>query len=281
MINMKAFLSLLIGAAMFSSSASAAIFSYITEAVVNKDNQEKIHITYTYTIARWDPEPVNSKHNPCYDWDVCYLTLSHKHTKDGKPGKPERVFARIDGYKTLKEIQDKAGVRLPVSGKATHDGKMLDNTQECVGLFFQDTHDAVATRGGLLPGSLCGIAPPPVGACKIINNIPDIDFGNVAEVDLAGKTKEVSFDVTCDKEMDVLVIATSVNASNSRVNLRNDGSLYANLFLDGNTPGENGHKVHIIENGSTRVTLKAELGTNGRVEPGDFSGSAALILTVP
>lgn len=281
MINMKAFLSLLISAALFSSSASASIFSYITEAEVDSGVPSEPFITYTYTIARWDPEPDNSPRNPCHKWKVCYLTISHKHTLDGKPGTPERVFARIEDYETLKEIQDKVNVRLPVSGKATHDGMVLDNTQECVGLFYQDTFDTYATRGGLLPGSLCGIAPPPAGACRIINNIPDIDFGNVAEVDLAGKTKEVGFDVTCNKDMDVLVIATSVNTSNSRVNLRNDGSLYANLFLDGNTPGENGHKVHIIENGSTRVTLKAELGTNGRVEPGDFSGSAALILTVP
>ncbi|MBC8652428.1 hypothetical protein GQR86_02440 [Providencia vermicola] len=56
----------------------------------------------------------------------------------------------------------------------------------------------------------------------------------------------------------------------------------ANLYLGGNdTPGENGYKIHVPAGGTNSVTLKAVLGTNGRVQAGQFEGAAALILTVP
>lgn len=140
----------------------------------------------------------------------------------------------------------------------------------------------VTNNGGLIPGSLCGIAPPPIGACKINNTIPDINFGPISEADLAGQSKQVNISVTCNLAMDVLVIATGVNVTNGRVNLRPDNSLYANLYLGGNnTPGENGYRIHVPAGGTNSVTLKAVLGTSGRVQAGQFEGAAALILTVP
>ncbi|WP_353242686.1 hypothetical protein [Providencia sp.] len=170
---------------------------------------------------------------------------------------------------------------LPFKGSTQHVGESLNSNQECVGIFFQPSA-GFAGKGSLINGSLCGIAPPPVGACKINENIPDLSFGTVSEAELAGQTREVTVSVTCNLSMSVLVIATGVSGTNSRENLRSDGSLYANLTLGNyNTPGENGYSLYVPAGGSSTVKLKARLGTNGRVQPGSFRGGAALILTVP
>ncbi|MGV6986730.1 Uncharacterised protein [Providencia rettgeri] len=279
---MKVFLSLLIGAVMFSSTASASVFSYITES---RPLGTKGDADYKYVIARWDPEPLNVQ-NPCFGWSSCFLTISHKHTVNGTPGSATVTLATdIQRYRYMHEIQNIPGVWAKATAPATkwaeHRGVQLQSNQECVGLFYQKT-TGVTSEGGLIPGSLCGIAPPPVGACKINNTIPDINFGPISEAELAGQSKQVNISVTCNLAMDVLVVATGVNVTNGRVNLRPDNSLYANLYLGGNdTPGEAGYRIHVPAGGTNSVTMKAVLGTNGRVQAGQFEGAAALILTVP
>ena len=281
--NMKVLLSLLIGAVIFSSTASASVFSYITESRPG-NSPSNGDADYKYVIARWDPE-LPTTPNPCFGWPTCYLTISHKHTTAGTPGAATVELAEISKYRYMRDIQNIPGVlaraTAPATQWAVHTGVRLQNNQECVGLFYQE-HTGVTNKGGLIPGSLCGIAPPPIGACKINNTIPDINFGPISEAELAGQSKQVNISVTCNLAMDVLVIATGVNVTNGRVNLRADNSLCANLYLGGNdTPGENGYKIHVPAGGTNSVTLKAVLGTNGRVQAGQFEGAAALILTVP
>ncbi|MEY0162567.1 adhesin [Providencia rettgeri] len=280
---MKVFLSLLIGAVMFSSTASASVFSYITESKPG-NNPNNGDANYKYVIARWDPELPTTR-NPCFRWSKCYLTISHKHTAAGTPGAATVELAEISRYEYMRDVQNIPGVLAKATAPATqwavHTGVRLQNNQECVGLFYQD-RTGVTSNGGLIPGSLCGIAPPPIGACKINNTIPDINFGSISEAELAGQSKQVNISVTCNLAMDVLVIATGVNVTNVRVNLRPDNSLYANLYLGGNdTPGEAGYRIHVPAGGTNSVTMKAVLGTNGRVQAGQFEGAAALILTVP
>ncbi|GAB1437332.1 hypothetical protein MASR2M36_00630 [Providencia sp.] len=273
---MKVFLSVLFGAVMFSSSASAAIFSYITKSTVIGPGQAD----YDFVIERWDDyDP--SVLNEC-TYRPCYLAINHKHTAAGTPGISTHVAVEVTNLRTMQEVRQ-AFLRqfsLPFSGMTRHRGDVLQSNQECVGLFFQNNRSG--GTGYLLSGSLCGIAPPPVGACKINENIPNISFGSISEGELAGQSREVAVSVSCNLAMNVLVIATGGSGTNSRENLRQDGSLYASLTLgNNNTPGENGYQLSIPANGVNTVTLKATLGTNGRVQPGAFNGAAALILTVP
>lgn len=275
---MKVFLSVLFGAVMFSSSASAAIFSYITES-----DGTPAHATYTFEIARWDEYSPNTPNSCTYR--PCYVTINHKHTASGTPGVSTYQAVNVTGLATMSEVRNafKNVHTLPFRGQTRHDGDVLNSNQECVGLFFQPTQGSTVNAGGyMIPGSLCGIAPPPVGACKINENIPDLSFGSISEAELAGQIREVTVSVSCNLPMNVLVIATGVSGTNSRENLRSDGSLYANLTLgDYNAPGENGYSLYVPGGGANTVKLKARLGTNGRVQPGSFRGGAALILTVP
>lgn len=278
---MKVLLSVLFCAVMFSSSASAAIFSYITKAT-----KEGSIITYYFEIARWDDYPP-SVLNEC-PYKKCYITINHKHTINKRPGASTYPAVEVTGLRTMNDVK-RAFTRvynIPFGGETIHKGPVLQSNQECVGLFFQPTEgkttDENGSDGEMLRGSLCGIAPPPIGACKIVNTNPIINFGRISEGELAGKKADITIYVTCDFAMEVMVIATGKSGMNSRENLRSDGSLYANLTLgDNNTPSENGYRLYIPQNGKEPVKLNAILGTNGRVKPGPFNGSAALILAVP
>lgn len=274
--TMKVFLSVLFGAVMFSSSASAAIFSYISSS-----DGEPNRATYYFNIDRWDDYAPNVL-NECI-YRPCYLAINHKHTAAGTPGTSTYPAVDVTNLRTMQQVKQAFTDKYPIpfSGSTKHNGPYLQSNQECVGLFFQSTPGGNGT-GYLLNGSLCGIAPPPTGACKINENIPNISFGSISEGELAGQTREVTVSVSCNLTMDVLVIATGVSGTNSRENLRQDGSLYANLTLgNNNTPGESGYRVSVPAGGVNTVKLKATLGTNGRVEPGSFKGAAALILTMP
>lgn len=273
---MKVFLSVLFGAVIFSSSASAAIFSYITSSTGKPANA-----VYYFNIDRWDDYPP-SVLNDC-GYDPCYVVINHKHTVNGTPGTATYTGVNVSRLQTMQQVRQTFLNKypLPFTGETRHVGVALQSNQECVGLFYQ-RHPTVDESGRMIPGSLCGIAPPPVGACKINENIPDLSFGSISEAELAGQTREVTVRVTCNLPMSVLVIATGVSGTNSRENLRSDGSLYASLTLgSSNTPGESGYSLYVPGGGTNSVQLKAKLGTNGRVQPGAFRGGAALILTVP
>lgn len=68
--------------------------------------------------------------------------------------------------------------------KAVHRGVDPSLLQECVGLFYQEESSGIAKSGRLLPGSSCGIAPPPVGACQIIDGSVNLDYGEINENEL-------------------------------------------------------------------------------------------------
>lgn len=274
---MKWLLPLWVGAVMASFPASASIFSYITASEGTPSNA-----TYWFTIERWD-DYSDGVLNTC-PYTRCFVTINHKHTITGTPGTGvANSGVEVTGLKTMKEVRQ-AFLRqhtLPLSTTTVHVGPSLNQNQECVGLFFQPTNgNGFDERGMMIPGSLCGIAPPPVGACKIENTSLLINFGDVDEASLQGKSGSVNVRVTCNLSMDVLVIASGMN--NGKVQLRSDDSLNAKLTLgSGYLPGENGYKISVPAGGTGSVNLNATLDVKGRVNPGPFSGSASLILTMP
>ncbi|EKT60755.1 hypothetical protein [Providencia burhodogranariea] len=271
-------LSYLLFASMATSSfsASAAIFSYITEAVGTPANAR-----YTYVIERWDEENDYTP-SPCAGWSRCYININHKHNAAGQPGSVAKNLVEVTGLRTMKEVRARVlqSTGFPISGTTQHVGDPLSKNQECVGLFYQNIRSGlVESSGYLLPGSLCGIAPPPVGACRISESSININYGDIDEVNLPNATKSTTFNVTCNQEMSVIVIASG--SDNGQVKLRSDNSLKANLYLNNRVPGQNGVPIHVSANGSTPVQITSELIVNGRVNAGPFAGAGSVILTMP
>lgn len=259
-----------------SFSASAAIFSYITEATGSPANA-----TYTYIIERWDEEDP-SVPSPCAGWSKCYININHKHNAAGQPGRVTVSLADVTGLRTMREVRAKVlqSTSFPRGGTAIHTGDPLSKNQECVGLFYQSINSGlIETSGRLLPGSLCGIAPPPVGACRIVEPSININYGEIDEVSLPNATRSTSFHVTCNQDMNIVVIASG--SDNGKVNLRKDNSLKARLYLNNRVPGQNGVSVYVPQNTSSNINISSELDVNGRVSAGPFSGAGSVILTMP
>ncbi|HEI8572152.1 adhesin [Morganella morganii] len=261
-------------ALLWSASAGASIFSYITESSGTPSNA-----IYTYIIERWDPEDPSAP-NPCYGWSVCWININHKHDVDGSPGSSTKSIVRVEKLRTLAEVRDAVlnNISLPYNGTAKHVGPALNSNQECVGLFYESASGGWSKNGRLLPGSLCGIAPPPVGACEVTSGSVILDYGDIDEVSLPDAARNQNITVTCNLDMDILVIASG--SDSGRVPLRPDNSLYADLYLNGN-PGEQGAPIHVPAGGATQVDVKSVLKVNGRVAPGAFEGSGSIILVMP
>lgn len=262
---------------LFSTSSMAAIFSYITESkLVGSTGAD-----YTFIVQRWDPEPPTTL-NPCYGWKRCYITVNHRHEADGSGGTATRVvLTNAQTYLTMEQLRQAvlAKLALPYGPtKAVHRGVDPSLLQECVGLFYQEESGGIAKSGRLLPGSSCGIAPPPVGACQIIDGSVNLDYGEINENELNNARRAKSIYITCNKDMSVKVIA--IGMVSDRIPLRSDNSLYANLYLN-NYSGEDGAIIYVPKGRATPVEVSSILRTNGRVDAGFFSGSGALILTLP
>lgn len=262
---------------LFSTSSMAAIFSYITESkLVGSTGAD-----YTFIVQRWDPEPPTTL-NPCYGWKRCYITVNHRHEADGSGGTATRVvLTNAQTYLTMEQLRQAvlAKLALPYGPtKAVHRGVDPSLLQECVGLFYQEESGGIAKSGRLLPGSSCGIAPPPVGAYQIIDGSVNLDYGEINENELNNARRAKSIYITCNKDMSVKVIATGMVSD--RIPLRSDNSLYANLYLN-NYSGEDGAIIYVPKGRATPVEVSSILRTNGRVDAGFFSGSGALILTLP
>ncbi|MGC6633364.1 adhesin, partial [Escherichia coli] len=82
----------------------------------------------------------------------------------------------------------------------------------------------------LLPGSICAIAPPPVGHCDVLTHSVELDYGNVGENELDNAVRSQTVNVTCNRDVSLQVVATGMN--NRQVPLRNDNSLYADLYIN-------------------------------------------------
>lgn len=264
----------------FSTTSLAAIFSYITESKpVGTDGKGA---DYTFIIQRWDPEPPTAM-NPCYKKKPCYITINHRHQPNQSGGSATRTILS-DGhkYRTMEDLR--IAVTKELGGfpygpdVAIHRYVDTNSLQECVGIFYQPNAYGFADNGYLLPGSICAIAPPPIGHCDILADSVDLNYGNLSENELDGAVRSKTVNITCNQDVTLNVIATGMMSRG--VSLRSDDSLYANLFIN-DRPGEEGDVIFVGKGQMTSIQVSSKLITNGHVAPGYFSGSGALILTLP
>ncbi|MGC8400765.1 hypothetical protein ACP3P6_07780, partial [Enterobacter mori] len=66
--------------------------------------------------------------------------------------------------------------------------------------------------------------------------------------------------------------------SADNVQLRDDGSLYSELYMNDNVLGTSGFTLDVAE--QENVVVKSVLHTNGSVAAGEFSGSTVMLITV-
>lgn len=279
---------LLISALFFtflSPSYASTYFSYITD--VSKPSSNKTQ--YNFVMQYWEMDRANEP-NPCTlvlgkdGLKSCYISINHYHELPNKGGvnsrKDWKCGINLAGYKTLNEIRDVAmnscGLSLPRSGYSVHDGSI--KTEECIGFFLGKSNTGGSSY--LLPGGICGIAPPPAGKCYFSYNgrtSVTLDHGTLSPDEINGDKKSDTFDLICNQSMSVKLIS---DMQKPYLNLRSNGEITSQVTLNGQA-ANSGIVLSIPANRPVSVKVESTLRTTGSVTPGRFNGRATLVMAVP
>ncbi|MFJ3264866.1 adhesin [Serratia liquefaciens] len=250
-----------------------AIYSYIEKSTGSPTNAD-----YEYVIASWDDDDLTP--NPCFGVKTCAISGSHRHNAEGTAGvrfdglssssEPGILYARTVGE--LGRIY-KQRYPFPRIGKTHHGGPAV--TQECVGIFYQNWAQDGAYR--LMPGSVCGIAPPPIGICSIIDEHLILEHGVLSVSELSGNMSSGSLRVVCSMPTDVVLYIKT--ESNGLLYIDPKRTIYSKLKVNG-MAGNSGYKF-TAGSGGVSVPITSELNYVGSVEPGEFSSQTVAILALP
>lgn len=131
----------------------------------------------------------------------------------------------------------------------------------------------------MMPSSLCGIVPPPVGKCEFTETSVELVHGQVQLKNIEGHQARQTGYIRCTQTMDVMVYAAGAGG-NGMVNLRSNGSLKTRLTIGG-VNGSTGVRVRALANIKMPLEFTSTLTKSGTVEAGDFFGSATAILAMP
>ncbi|WP_420493046.1 hypothetical protein [Serratia fonticola] len=275
---MKAIKAILLAVTLLTAySANSAIYSYITRSEGTPSNAK-----YWWTVEYWDTIDVTP--NPCFGWAQCTVFIGHRHSDAGEAGPAvSDAYEYLDGIQTYRTVGEVGAAfqrkySLPRSGTQEHSGPAV--TQECVGMYFKAT-TGTANAGGsrMMPSSLCGIVPPPVGKCEFTETSVELTHGQVQLRDIEGHQARQTGYIRCTQTMDVMVYLAG-SGGNGMVNLRSNGSLQTRLTIGG-VSGSTGLRIRALAATKMPVEFVSTLTKVGTVEAGDFFGSATAILTMP
>lgn len=279
---------MLLGGLAWSQTASASIWSWIDSLNTCSASQTYCY-DYNFTIADWDED--DSTPNPCYGLSACTLFIGHRHNVAGTSGSGivrswgAGTYPFITKSETLGDLgkQLKAIFSFPFSATTTHKANTVA-TEECVGIFYatgknlgsnSSAVNQTAFEGHpMLPGSICGAAPAPSGSCDFDQDVLTLDHGTLTRQELEGHEVSENVSISCTTSQTLKLFIYSAD----KVDLRDDGSLYSELYMNDNVLGTSGFTLDV--EAQDNVTVKSILRTNGTPEAGEFSGSTIMLITV-
>lgn len=279
---------ILLGGLSFSHVSSASIWSWIDSLSTCSSTQTYCY-DYTFTIADWDE--TDSTPNPCYGLTACTFFIGHRHDAAGTSGSGivrswgAGAYPFLIESETMGEVakEFKAIFSLPFSSTTNHKANTVA-TEECVGIFYaagknlgsntSEVNQTAFQGHPMLPGSICGVAPAPSGSCDFDQDVLTLDHGTLSRRELEGHEVSENVSISCTTAQTLKLYIYSAN----EVDLRADGSLYSELYLNDNVLGTTGFTLDV--NSQTEVSVKSRLRTNGTPEAGEFSGSTIMLITV-
>lgn len=268
--------------------ASASVWSWIDNLATCSSTNTYCY-DYNFTIADWDED--DSTPNPCYGSSACTIFIGHRHNAAGTSGPRTNrswgagTYPFLITSETMGELakEFKSIFSLPYSSSTRHSGNTVA-TEECVGIFYavgknlgtnsSEVNDSSFTGYPLLPGSICGAAPAPSGSCDFDQDVLTLDHGTLTRQELDGHEVSETVSINCTSSQTLKLFIYSAD----NVQLRDDGSLYSELYMNDNVLGTNGFTLDVAE--QQNVVVKSVLRTNGSVAAGEFSGSTVMLITV-
>lgn len=268
--------------------ASASVWSWIDSLSTCSATQTYCY-DYNFTIADWDED--DSTPNPCYGLSACTIFIGHRHDAAGTSGSGivrswgAGTYPFIIESETMGDLakQIKAIFSLPFSSTTNHKANTVA-AEECVGMFYaagknlgsnSSAVNETAFQGHpMMPGSICGTAPQPSGSCDFDQDVLTLDHGTLTRNELDGHEVSETVSINCTTSQTLKLYIYSAD----NVQLRDDGSLYSELYMNDNVLGTNGFTLDVAE--QENVVVKSILHTNGSVAAGEFSGSTVMLITV-
>lgn len=281
---MKSYSNFLIFLLLMSSSAFANIFSTIDGVRVS--GKDPTQYDYFFTIHSWDT--TSNTRNPCLGAPYCNVQMSHRHGINGDGGdttvSPQCKLTAAQGSTRAQTVGELGKLYqqycpLPRSGTTFHRSlqNQVPNFPECVGIFYtisksQYGEDILKP----MPGSQCGISPPPVGQCGIANDNMVLDHQTVGPEDIINKSSQatVGMTLTCSQNLRIQMFLKS----GPTIPLGNSG-IHSRLTVDG--ASLDAHVISLNANQPKTVTITSTLEGQGKISEGAYSGSTTLILAFP
>jgi len=253
---------------------------------VDKTEGGAADATYSFTIHGWGEVALP---NPCYGNNSCSVMINHRHKEDNTGGDAHSAWwgGCVSTSRSVTELGEclastepkfKAGsggkLITPFISQTRHLGPVV--VKECVGMFWALNY---ATRGGgLLPGSVCAEAPPPLVKCDFINNI-EIEHGQVSSSELDGHNANQTLNISCTSDAQSTIYL--VGGSDGRLVLdENSKKLYSQLTLNGIVMRGEGVPLH-LNKGLNDINVGSRIMYLGNLESGgQFSASGILVLSL-
>jgi len=260
---------------------NAAIYSNIISS-----EGDPTHAYYHFTISSWDGG--GNMGNPCYTNTLCSISINHRHTSDGMGGLNPVAQWTANSLPCIAKSQymnqlracmmnqqpssgtDYSAFRLPYDGFAWHTGDMV--TQECVGLFYQNSPGAPWYP---LPESICGLAPPPIGACSSPDNIV-LDHRELPSSQVAFARTSTSFVLDCNQKVAGQFYLQGLE--NNTLPL-GSGDIRSTLSISGMPLTSHGVAVN-LSSGVNTLEITSTLSVTGPLQPGEHTGQGVLILAL-
>lgn len=279
---------MLLGGLAFSQASSASIWTWI-DSLATCSSTATYCYDYSFTLADWDEE--DSTPNPCYGLTACTIFVGHRHNAAGTSGPRTHrswgagVYPFLLTAETLGDLgkEMKAIFPMPYSSTTRHSGSTVA-TEECVGFFYaagknlgsnsSEVNSTTFEGYPLMPGSICGAAPAPSGSCDFDQDVLTLDHGTLSRKELEGHEVSENVSISCTTSQTLKLYIYSAD----KVELRDDGSLYSELYMNDNVLGTSGFTLDV--EAQDNVTVKSVLRTNGTPEAGEFSGSTIMLITV-
>lgn len=116
--------------------------------------------------------------------------------------------------------------------------------------------------------------PQPSGSCDFNQDVLTLDHGTLTRQELDGHEVSENVSINCTTSQTLKLYIYSAD----NVQLRDDGSLYSELYMNDNVLGTSGFTLDVAE--QENVVVKSVLHTNGSVAAGEFAGSTVMLITV-
>ncbi|MFO3672680.1 hypothetical protein ACKWMZ_05875 [Pseudomonas protegens] len=251
--------------------------AFAISIVATKSVYEPAGTRYYFTVSDWRPDETicsTMSMTSCIVKIIGAPAPGDYYSWIDTPYRYEGIRPSWSSALVLQQLREK-GFSIPFHGSFLVPRWTYVPSTFCISIAYAEISQ---TSGGMYGfyGPCVRVAKPAL-KCDVAGN-KTIVHENVSERAIDGNEAVTKLQLSCTGASSVVIYAS--RESDSRVNLRADGSLYSKLTIEGKAAAD-GVSIKVQEGVAAPVSIKSTLFSRGTVEPGEFSGSIVLRISPP